>query len=144
VISGLGVWKIESLQFKVYGIVADGQEVSDIMLKDAHTFTSNEVLPIVEKEGCHDGLGFAVIHPGDLGVSFLAHWWVQGSILCQHIQRTEWHSSEPMNMSIRPVVACVWELGLINAEQLVWRDTMMGSTPDPEKYLSTRASITVV
>ena len=48
-------------------------------------------------------------------------------------------SSEPIDMSARNVVACVWELALINAEQMIWRDTMMHDNASPEIYLNTRS-----
>jgi hypothetical protein len=98
----------------------------------------------VAAEGEDNGLGFVIIHPGDRGVSVLAHWWIQGSVLCQHIRRTLWGADKPMNTATRPVIACVWELGLINAEQQAWRDTMMTAQPDADSYLNARAAITTV
>jgi hypothetical protein len=35
-------------------------------------------------------------------------------------------------------------LALIDAEQQVWRETMMTTQPDDGMYLSTRAALTVV
>lgn len=142
IISDLDNWEIGSLKLKVYGIIAEGQELSAAIINDAYTFALDEVPSIVEKEGRDNGMGFVIIHPGDLGVSVLVHWWIQGSILCQHIRRTEWNSNTPMDMPDRPVIACVWELGLINAEQVLWRDTMMNSKPSSSKYLNARPLIT--
>ena len=95
----------------------------------------------MEAEGDDNGLGFVIIHPGDLGVSVLVHWWIQGSVLCQHIRRTLWGANIPMDTASRPVIACVWELGLINAEQAIWRDTMMKADSDPAVYLRTRSDM---
>jgi hypothetical protein len=144
VVPDLGIWEIGALQFKVYGIIAEGQALSEGMINDAYDFTRGEVPRLVKAEGRDNGLGFVIIHPGDLGISILAHWWIQGSILCQHIQRTSWGSDTPMNMSNRPVIACVWELGLINAERILWRNTMMTAAPDSDAYLSARSPITKV
>ncbi|MBX2869915.1 MAG: hypothetical protein KTR18_14645 [Acidiferrobacterales bacterium] len=44
-------------------------------------------------------------------------------------------------MSRKNVVACVWELGLIHAEQMIWRSTMMGEAVSANAYLSTRPDI---
>lgn len=139
-ISKLGIWDIGALRFKVYGIVADGKELTQTTICDALAFTRSEVPALIEAEGEDNGLGFVIIHPGQLGVSILVHWWVQGSVLCQHIRRTLWGSDVPMNTATRPVVACVWELALINAEQTAWRETMMTATPNPAAYLETRPS----
>jgi hypothetical protein len=143
-VSNLGVWKIGHLRLKVYGITAEGQNLSDSIVSKAHAFAQRDLPSLVAAEGEDDGLGFVIIHPGQLGVSVLLHWWIQGSVLCQHIERTLWGANTPMDTASRPVIACVWELGLINAEQCIWRDTMMVPEPDPDTYLDTRASMTEV
>ncbi|AMY03606.1 hypothetical protein A4R29_14390 [Mesorhizobium ciceri biovar biserrulae] len=86
-------------------------------------------------EGDENGMGFVIIHPGELGVSILAHWWIQGSVLCQHIYRKLYSATEPMDTVKRPVIACVWELALMNAEQEAWRKTMMKGEPNPLGYM---------
>ena len=144
VVSNLGVWKIGHLRLKVYGITAEGQNLLDSIVSKARAFAQRDLPSLVAAEGEDDGLGFVIIHPGQLGVSVLLHWWIQGSVLCQHIERTLWGADTPMDTASRPVVACVWELGLINAEQCIWRDTMMVPEPDPDTYLDTRASMTEV
>jgi len=143
-VSDLGLWEIAPLTLKVYGLVADGKEVTEAAINEAYSFVGEEVAPLVAAEGEDHGLGFIVIHPGDLGMSILAHWWIQGSVLCQHIRRTLWGADAPMDTAARPVIACVWELGLINAEQEAWRETMMNAVPSPSAYLSSRAVGTVV
>ena len=138
VISEQGVWDIDAQQFKIYGLLADGQALSADMLSEARRFIEAEVLDRVAEMGESNGLGFVIIHPGDLGVSISAHWWVQGSVLCQHLRRQLYDADEPMDTRTRPVIACVWELALINAEQQAWRDTMMRSIPDRAAYLEAR------
>lgn len=143
-VSSLGVWQVGHLRLKVYGITAEGQKLTDGIASKAHAFAQRDLPPLVAAEGDDDGLGFVIIHPGELGVSVLLHWWIQGSVLCQHIERTLWGNDRPMDTASRPVIACVWELGLINAEQCIWRDTMMVPEPDPDTYLDTRTSMTEV
>ena len=143
-VSDLGLWDISPLRLKVYGIVADGKDVTDAAINEAYSFASEELPPLVAAEREDNGLGFVIIHPGDLGISILAHWWIQGSVLCQHIRRTLWGADKPMNAAARPVIACVWELGLIDSEQKAWRETMMNSDPNPSAYLSACAVGTVV
>jgi hypothetical protein len=140
----MGVWDVGHLKLKVYGVLAAGKELTSSMIDDANAFVSQDLPPLVSAEGDDNGLGFVIIHPGDLGISVLAHWWIQGSVLCQHIRRTLWGADTPMETAARPVIACVWELGLINAEQQLWRDTMMAGQPDAESYLNTRAAMEVV
>jgi hypothetical protein len=143
-VAHLGIWDVGHLKLKVYGVVAAGKELTNSMIDDAKAFVVQDLPPLVSAEGDDNGLGFVIIHPGDLGISVLAHWWIQGSVLCQHIRRTLWGADKPMDTATRPVIACVWELGLINAEQQLWRDTMMTGQPDAGLYLNARAAIAVV
>ena len=85
-VSNLGIWEVGSLQLKVYGILAEGQKITEVLLNEARAFADTELPDLVAAEGEDNGLGFVIIHPGDLGVSILLHWWIQGSILCQHIK----------------------------------------------------------
>ena len=140
----LGLWDVGHLKLKVYSIVADGKELASTMIDDACSFVGTDLPPLVEIEGKDNGLGFVIIHPGELGISILAHWWIQGSVLCQHIRRTLWGTANPINTATRPVIACVWELGLIDAEQKIWRDTMMIGRPNADAYLNTRPATAVV
>lgn len=142
-VSDLGLWEIDPLQLKAYGLVAGSRQITEAMIDEARAFVSTEVPPLVTAEGEDNGLGFVILHPGDLGVSVLAHWWIQGSVLCQHIRRRLWDAAVPMNTAARPVIACVWELALINAEQEAWRKTMMTEPPDPSAYLKARAAMSV-
>ena len=135
---------MSGLVFKVYSIVADGRQVSAALIEEARTFVSRDVPPIAALEGASDGVGFVILHPGETGLSVLAHWWVQGCVLCQHNYRRLWDSDQPINTQARPVVACVWELELIHAEQRIWRDTMMNAAPDPASYLKTRVTLSSV
>lgn len=140
-VSDLGEWLIGGLALKVYGLVADGKAVDDALLALAQSFVQQDVLPRVADEGQDDGLGFVILHPGGMGVSISAHWWIQGSVLCQHIYRKPYSATEPMDTTKRPVIACVWELALINAEQEAWRKTMMKSEPSPTDYMAARAGL---
>ncbi len=140
----LGLWDVSHLKLKVYGVLAAGRELTSAMIDEAKSFVARDLPPLVLAEGDDNGLGFVIIHPGDLGISVLAHWWIQGSVLCQHIRRTLWGADKPMDTATRPVIACVWELGLINAEQQLWRDTMMTGRPDSGAYLNARVAIAAV
>ncbi|MCV0424570.1 MAG: hypothetical protein K5905_03780 [Roseibium sp.] len=142
-VSDLGTWAIEPLHFKVYGLLATGKEVTDNMLHTAKQFVGEEVLQRVADMGESNDLGFVIIHPGDIGISIAVHWWAQGSVLCQHIYRKAYGDSAPMDTVSRPVIACVWELALINAEQEAWRSIMMCEAPDRAAYLCARAQFDV-
>ncbi len=126
------------LRMKVYGLAASGQTITDEMRAQATRFLTGDVVAKVSQMGDSNDLGFVIIHPGDWGVTIAAQWWVQGSVLCQHIYRKLHDAAEPMDTVTRPVVGCVWELAIIEAEQKIWRETMMQADPDPERYLARR------
>lgn len=140
----LGIWRAGDLQVKAYGILADGCTIEDDMIALAQSILKKEVLPRAREEGQSNELGFVFVHPGALGLTISAHWWCQGSVLCQHNYRRVYGAAAPLDTRDRPVVACVWELALINAEQEAWRATMMGLQPDPQAYLDRRADLDTV
>lgn len=134
------VWEIGVINFKVYDLLAQGRTVTTDMLETADSFLREEVVRDVETMRDSNGLGFVIIHPGDLGVTIAAQWWSQGSVLCQRNYRRQYDNDVPMDTIRRPAVACVWELEIINAEQTIWRETMMKSRPDEFAYLNTIAT----
>ena len=133
-----GPWQAGPTRFKVYGLLADGKILTSEIMHDAETFVREDVVHVVTREGSGNGAGFVIVHPGDLGVSTSAHWWVQGSVLCQRIRRKLYGAEAPMDVTTRPVIGCVWELAIIDAEQKIWRETMMCETPNLTAYLNAR------
>ncbi|MEM8796926.1 MAG: hypothetical protein AAGE61_15285 [Pseudomonadota bacterium] len=134
------IWEFDAIKFKVYDLLAHGKTVTDDMIETARTFLRETVVLDVEKMGDSNDLGFVIIHPGDLGVTIAAQWWAQGSILCQRIYRHQYDDAAPLDTISRPAVACVWELEIIQAEQAIWRETMMKSKTDKFAYLNTFAT----
>lgn len=143
-VTDLGCWTHIPLRLKVYSLTAAGAGVDDGAVATAKAFISRDVLPAVKIMGDSNDLGFVILHPGTLGLTVTAHWWVQGSVLCQRMFRQLYSVETPIDTRDRPVIGCVWELALIEAEQQVWRTHMMGATPDAEAYLAARAIATQV
>lgn len=133
-----GIWRAGNIRFKIYDLLAEGQAVCADTVAAARWFLDGEVLDRVAAMGESNGLGFVILHPGDLGLTIAAQWWVQGSVLCQHNYRKAYDAEAPMDTVARPVVGCVWELAILQAEQAAWRATMMRAEPDPAAYLEAR------
>ncbi len=142
-VSNLGTWEINPLQIKVYGLLYEGKNITQDMLATARSFLKDDVLAHVAAEGEDNGLGFIIIHPGSRGITISAHWWIQGSVLCQRNYRKLYDVQEPMDTVKRPVIACVWELAIINDEQVAWRETMMTPEPNHAAYLKYRTGLLV-
>ncbi len=137
-ITDLGVMDAGPLRLKVYGLMADDHVVTDAMIALAQSIANTQVVAKSEALGDGNGLGFVIIHPGALGLSISCHWWVQGCVLCQYFYRQLYGADAPMDD--RPVIGCVWELGVIAAEQEAWRRWMMCDQPDARAYIAARAS----
>lgn len=67
-VSSLGAWQMSHLRLKVYGITAEGQTLSNDIVGKARAFARRELRTLVTTEGEDDGLGFVIIHPGELGL----------------------------------------------------------------------------
>lgn len=139
-ISNRGIWDLGDIQFKIYDLLAEGKTVSDEMIKTAESFLRGDVLMAAQKMGDSNGLGFVIIHPGDLGITIAAHWWAQGSVLCQRIYRHQYTDALPLDTINRPAIACIWELEIIAAEQIIWCETMMKLQTDKSAYLKKSAA----
>ncbi|MEM9333071.1 MAG: hypothetical protein AAGA53_17240 [Pseudomonadota bacterium] len=134
-----GVWDMGTIQFKVYGLLAEGTTITPDMIQKTEAFLKDQVLPKATEMGNNNGLGFAIIHPGELGLTIGGYWWAQGSVLCQQIYRHEYKHTKPLDTISRPAVACVWELQIITAEEKYWRQNMMRADHSAERYLQMRA-----
>ena len=89
-----------------------------------------------EREGEAHGLGFAILHEGLQGTWLLLHWWAHGDILCGRLLRTEPGGFDFAPQDQRPLVACVWELAVIDHERRAWTRAMQAEAPDPGAYLA--------
>ncbi|MBX8799922.1 hypothetical protein [Pseudochrobactrum asaccharolyticum] len=82
----------------------------------------------------HDA-GFAILHEGEEALWLLLHQWIDGGICTQHL----WRSDLTGAVSFRPapahLMACVWELAIIDFERRAWIETVMAGLPHTA-YLS--------
>lgn len=143
-VSDVGNWQVSGHHFKIYGLTATGQTVSTAICATAKHFVETDVQPEIVRMGDSNNTGFVIIHPGALGLSISAHWWVQGSVLCQAFFRQLYDEDTPIDHTSRPVIGCVWELAIINAEQQAWRRDMMQAKPDLSAYLASRPNFDTV
>lgn len=114
------------------------------MQQTARHFIREDVLPRMTSLGDSNGLGFAIIHPGTTGLSISVHWWAQGSVLCQRFFRQLYGTDTPLDMTERPSIGCVWEMGIIAEETKIWRDTMMAEVPNLQGYLQMTGNLSAI
>ncbi|WP_420960502.1 hypothetical protein [Brucella sp. IR073] len=77
----------------------------------------------------HLDAGFAIVHQGEEGLWLLLHWWLEGGIATHMLWRSNL-DGEPAFVPAEPLLmACVWELGIIDFERRAWMETVMSGKP---------------
>ncbi|KXF79212.1 hypothetical protein ATN84_05670 [Paramesorhizobium deserti] len=77
----------------------------------------------------HLNAGFAILHQGEEGLWLLLHWWLEGGIATHLLWRSDLEG-EPKFAPAEPLLmACVWELGIIDFERRAWMETAMSGKP---------------
>jgi hypothetical protein len=77
----------------------------------------------------HQGAGFAILHQGEEGCWLLLHWWLGGGILARKLWRADLAPDAPFEEADPLLLACVWELGIIEWERRAWIETVMAGEP---------------
>lgn len=130
----LGRVHAAGLDLKAYGILVDSSRALGHELTDAaHAVLDAGAGEVAETD--HQGLGFTILHRGEEGIWLLLHWWLKGSILGQLLWRADLAGHPEFQRRDRPLMACVWELALIDHERRCWTHTMMTVKPNPAAYL---------
>lgn len=134
-----GLWNVGDFRIKVYTIshkVDSPQSAFDAGLLGAVRAHVSSRLAEVDAEGGHYGVGYLILHEGELGVWLLFDWWAHGDICCQLLSRADTDHPTDLRPVTGPVMACVWESFVIGFERDAWIETMMCETPDAEAYLA--------
>ena len=73
--------------------------------------------------------GFAILHEGEEGLWLLLHQWVEGGICTHHLWRSDLTGTAQFTPAAPRLMACVWELGIIDFERRAWMETAMAGLP---------------
>lgn len=73
--------------------------------------------------------GFAILHEGEEGLWLLLHQWVEGGICTHHLWRSDLTGTVQFTPAAPRLMACVWELGIIDFERRAWMETAMAGLP---------------
>lgn len=125
-------WKI-----KVYTISEEDKFYSPTAYKN----TVNELRNWLELKNSFDAtdyrLGFLILHSGADGLYILINWWVSENILNNHIFFTNKENQKDFKkISGDGLVACIWELEIMNHERLSWiTHVLKPNEPDYKSYL---------
>jgi len=138
-VTALGRWDAGDHGLKAYLIsLPEATVPAPSRLEAARRTAAAAIPPAAAEEGESLKLGFVILHEGELGDWLLCHWWAHGDILCQRLFLGAPGGAAFEPVDHRPLMACVWEMGIIEAERRAWIETMMTGTPAPDAYLARR------
>ncbi len=134
----LGLWQDGDWAFKAYGIHHRQSEAGEPLIDPAVSKAAQRMvhglLPQAA-EGDHYGMGYVVLHQGTAGNWLLMQWWAHTDIRCQILARSEPASPERFEVVTRPLMACVWELVVIDFERRAWVETALTGSANRGAYL---------
>lgn len=133
------IWEVADIRFKPYLIAAKPDLLPDQSLVESARQYVGSVFPaICQEEGHHHGLGYIILHSGEMKNWLLVHWWAYGDLVLRTIATSEPGSTEFSSYDHRRFHACVWEHVVINHERDAWVRHMMKETSDCLGYVSDR------
>jgi len=137
----LGIWEEDAWSLKVYGIhhifATLDRPLIDPEVLDAARQQVRRLLPEAEREGDHYGLGFVILHQGKVANWLLMQWWAHEVICCQMLSRSLPKAPTIFDRVTTPVMACVWELVVIDFERSAWAANALGGDFSRDRYLET-------
>ena len=123
------VWDVNGLRLKFYSITTSSQQIPSDVALDAAKQYANVNMPILrEEEGPDHGLGYAMLHFGEMSNWLLIHWWAHQDIALRLLASSEDpHEPHFISRDHRRFHACVWEHVIINHERDAWVRHAMGA-----------------
>ena len=127
---------------KLYGIHHDvGRDkaalIDRAVLRSGTTHV-RQLLTEADSVGAHHNVGFVIVHQGKRANWLLTHWWIHQDICCHLVSRSLLEDPVRFERVSGPIMACVWELIVVNFERRAWISTALRTKPDFHKYLAER------
>ena len=132
-----GVEQLGGISFKIYTITASQDaSIPGGMLNNAYRYI-DAVLPAVrQEEGSDHGLGYVILHAGEMSNWLLIHWWAHSDIALRLLASAEIGTTAFSSQDHKRFHACVWEHVVIDHERLAWVRRAMTADAQPADYLS--------
>jgi hypothetical protein len=120
----LGVWAVNGWSLRAYGIAFNRETVRRELVMAALEIAGEPLPPIDDPRS--SGAGFVTLHDSEDGCYVLVDWWVQiemhEAIYCSPID-----DPAALSRMETPVVACVYELAVIDHERRRWLEHVRAS-----------------
>lgn len=129
--------EVRPVAIKLNAICAEGAAIDADILARAGKVIAGAAGTIAGTD--HRGAGFAIVHEGEEGRWLLLHWWLGGGIAARLLWRADRVPGAAFVEADPLLMACVWELGLIDFERRAWMRTVMSGRPVSD-YIADRFS----
>ena len=84
--------------------------------------------------------GFVILHLGEDSVWLLVHWWAD-DICCQRLLTASLADPAVFRHAPSGLMACVWELHVIDHERRAWARNVLGGEGGTPAYLASRLRV---
>jgi hypothetical protein len=135
----IGQWQIAGFAIKAHAIQRDPAFSPGLLAADVAQAAKQQTEAALDAARGEDGnysLGFCIVHAGAEANWLLVHWWKGGGILCQKLFRAPLTAPCEFAPVASSLMACVWELVVINHERDAWVRHMLQPRPAPDGYLA--------
>jgi hypothetical protein len=113
----LGVWEVNGWSLRAYGIAFNRETVRRELVVAALEIAGDPLPPVDDPRS--SGAGFVTLHDSEDGCYVLVDWWVQIE-MHEAIYYSPIDDPADLTRMDTPVVACVYELAVIDHERRLW------------------------
>jgi hypothetical protein len=116
-----GIWNVAGLRLKTYLLSLSGASgVEDSLVKNAHSYAADALPQVRREEGPDHGVGYVILHQGEMATWLLIHWWAHNDIVMRLLASAELGGDRFESQDHRRFHACVWEHVVIDHERNAW------------------------
>ncbi|MEZ5920087.1 MAG: hypothetical protein R3C60_01920 [Parvularculaceae bacterium] len=134
-----GIWQVGGIALKIYLINRhDDPAAQTDLLSLAKIYTATNLPSIAAVEGNDHGVGYSILHAGEMSNWLLVHWWAYGDIALRLLASCDHGQIEFRSQDHRRFHACVWEHVVIDHERDAWVRHMSRDDRTAEQYLEDR------
>jgi hypothetical protein len=127
---------------KLYGsqhdITREKAALIDPAVRQSAGMHVRSLLLEADRVGAHHDTGFVILHQGKRANWLLTHRWIHHDICCHLVSRSPLDDPARFARVAAPIMACVWELLVVEFERRAWVAAALQQKPDLNAYLSAR------
>lgn len=127
------LWHVADFDLKVYTIDTGTPPAAELL--DAARLCAEAALKSHAAARPHYRLGYCVLHAGTEANWLLVDWWCEGGIVCQRLYAAPAGTLE-FSAAAPGLLACVWELVVIQHERNAWVRHMLTEQADRAAWLA--------